>query len=104
MTTPTPLLQLFVISILTGVHSQLINKGLYPCSTNVDTPLLTSQRDRLQLISKLLIAIKLCGWLNDHTLCLQTVIMCYILLIPLIQLQIITDEITKVSTIQYSII
>ena len=97
--TPTPLIRLFATSVLVGVHSQLISKGLYPDTRVMDKPLLPSQLDRLQLIGQLRVGLKVFGWINDHSLCLQVIAMCYTLLVPIIQLQIISEPVTEVTTI-----
>ena len=63
----------------------------------IDTPLLPSQRDRLKLVGRLRVGLEVFGWLNDHTHCLQVIVMCYMLLVPFLQQNIVIKPITDVN-------
>lgn len=50
----------------------------------VDIYFVPLQKKRLKECEKLFVAIEIAGWLNDYQLCLQAVVQCYGLLVPLL--------------------
>ena len=61
--------------------------------------LYTTQTSRLEECKKLLIALSISGILNDHSICLQTVVLCYGLLAPLLQMEIHFKPILQVNAL-----
>lgn len=81
-------LHLFVTSILISTQMGFTQSGLTADQLSPDPQqdqLLPSQRQRLQLVRRLLVGVEVAGILNNAQLCLQMVVKCYGLLAPLIQ-------------------
>lgn len=89
-----PLLHLFINSVLIQVQVNINEKVLHPDSC--DYTLLSSIPVRLNLVRKLLIALEVAGRINSHYFSLQIVIMCYTILVPLIQVFAVTEFVTEV--------
>lgn len=94
-------LRLLVDSVFIQTQVSIQEGALFPDQLGMGAPLLSSQRERLRLVSKLLVILDVAGWLNDPSLSLQAAIMCYTLLVPLIQLGITAKPVLKVRGISY---
>ena len=90
------MLRLFVDSIFIQTQISIQEGDLLPDQLGMGAPLLSSQRERLRLVSKLLLVMDVAGWINDPSLSLQAAIMSYTLLVPLIQLGIMAKPLLKV--------
>ena len=55
-----------------------------------------TQRERLGLVRRMLAGLEVAAMLNDASLCLQAVVICYGLLAPLIQHNIVTKPLVQV--------
>ena len=89
-------LRLFVDSIFIQTQISIQEGNILPDQLGMGAPLLSSQRERLRLVGKLLLVVDLAGWINDPSLSLQAAIMSYTILVPLIQLGIIAKPLLKV--------
>ena len=81
-------LRLFLTSILISAHMSLSQDSLRMDQLSPPGPLLTNQRQRLELARRLLVGVEVAGLLNDAHLCLQVVVKCYGLVSPLVQLRV----------------
>ena len=95
-TTPTAILRHFVESII--VHTQLsMSQGfLLSDKLCVAGPLKPIQLHRLKLVSKLFTAVHVAGTINDPSLCLQAVVLCFGLVAPMVQHSIVARPLLEV--------
>ena len=78
------MLRYFIECVFISVDISIKEGALFCDSLCDEGPLTNGQISRLNECEKLLIAIEICGWLNDNILCLQAVVMTYGLLAPII--------------------
>ncbi len=83
---------IFIISQIKTKEKKLHCDNLFDGFSSYD-----SQFDRLKECEKLLIAIELGVWLNDYPIILQSIVMTYGFLAPLIYYNIAYEPITKVN-------
>lgn len=95
-TTPTAILRHFVDSII--VHTQLsMSQGaLLSDQLCVAGPLKPTQLQRLKLVSKLFTAVQVAGTINDPSLCLQAIVLCFGLVAPMVQHSIVAQPLLEV--------
>ena len=96
--TPSTLLHHFVYSVF--IHTHLTSPPL-PSSPhhrphNKEPRPCQAQLHRLDLCRRLLVALEVCGHIQEPSLCLQTVVMVHRLLSPLLQRDIATLDIARV--------
>lgn len=75
------LLHLFISAVF--VQVQCVLKGME--QDNLESFMTSAKLKKFQLVAKLQLALKLSGWVNSYLFSLQAVIMCYTLLVPLMQ-------------------
>lgn len=63
----------------------------------VDIYFVPLQKKRLKECEKLFVAIEIAGWLNDYQLCLQAIVQCYGLLVPLLYHQVAIIPVAQVG-------
>ena len=83
--TPCAILRHFVQSIIINVQLSMAQGSLFSDRLCTAGPLKPSQLARLELISRLSVAIQVAGFINDPSLCLQAVVLCLGLTSPLVQ-------------------
>jgi hypothetical protein len=81
------LLRHFVESIFVLVDITVREDGMFCDLVSFHEPSSNMQADRLRACECLLVALELCGHLNDAQLCLQVIVQCYGLLVPFIHHQ-----------------
>ena len=82
---PTAVLRYFVQSILINVQLSMSQGSLFTDHLCNAGPLKSSQILRLELVSRLFVAVKVAGFINDSNLCLQSIVLCLGLIAPLVQ-------------------
>ncbi|CAH1784493.1 unnamed protein product [Owenia fusiformis] len=82
------LLRMFLTSVFIHVDVNVKEQALYCDSLCDKGPLYKGQIERLHQCEKLLVAVELCGWLNEGNLALQAVVQCYGLVSPIIHYKI----------------
>lgn len=83
--TPTSILRHFVQSVIIQTQLSMAQGSLFSNNLCVDGPLKPSQLHRLKLVCKLFTAVQVAGTINDPSLCLQAVVLCFGLMSPLVQ-------------------
>ena len=83
--TPTAVLRYFIQSILINVQLSMSQGSLFTNRLCNAGPLRPSQIVRLELVSRLFVAVKVASFINDSSLCLQSVVLCLGLVGPLVQ-------------------
>jgi hypothetical protein len=79
---PEQFLYAVITTVFIQIHSIVKEQQLLPTSHSLSV---NSESIRLSLVHKTMTILKISGWINNHSLCLQSVIMCYLLLVPLMQ-------------------
>ena len=94
--TPAALLHHFIQSIF--IHTQITIAQGSLLSDQLCRPgsLKNSQLLRLEIARRLLVAVDVAGMLNNASVCLQAVVMCYGVLAPMLQQSITTHPLTEI--------
>lgn len=90
------LLRLFLTAIFVRTEEAVRQEGLFCDQLNERGPLLSAQLARLQQCERLLVAVRLAGWLNEASLALQAAVQCYGLLAPLLHLRLPAAPVVQV--------
>ena len=93
---PLPFLRHFVQSVFIHVKVALVEGSLLADRLCEGGPLRHTQLERMELVWRMFAGLEATGMLNDASLCLQAVVMCYGLLAPLIQHSITTKPLVQV--------
>ena len=91
------LVSLFATCAFILVQVEVVREGLGYTTLDWTRPSFEQQLRRLAVCKRLLVAIELSSGLEEAGLCLQAVVMCYGLLAPLIQNQLIAPPLAKVQ-------
>jgi len=93
---PTFFLRHFVQSVFIHVQIELTAGSLLVDQLCEGGALRRTQRERLGLVRRMLAGLEVAAMLNDASLCLQAVVICYGLLAPLIQHSIVTKPLVQI--------
>ena len=93
---PASFLRHFVQSVFIHVQVELTEASLLVDRLSEGGALRGTQLERLGLVRRMLAGLEVAGMLNDASLCLQAVVVCYGLLAPLIQHGIVTKPLVQV--------
>lgn len=96
LTTPTAILRHFIESIIMHAQLTMSQGSLLSDKLCVGGPLKPAQLQRLKLVSKLFTAVQVAGMINDPSLCLQAVVLCFGLVSPMVQHSIVARPLLEV--------